>query len=106
MPAGVLLRVHALVGDPQRLGSVLRLERQVDGAVRAGDREAFTELGERAGRAGHDRPGDLVAGLEQRAEFVAAHAVCVAATVQVVAQVVGQPDQQRISRPGCPKVSL
>ena len=45
--AGVLLRVHALVGDPQGLVGVRRLGRERDRAVRAADPEAVAVLGER-----------------------------------------------------------
>ena len=95
---GVLLRVHALVGDAQRLGRVHRLAREHDRAVGAGDGEALAALGQRGGGAGDDRVGDLVARVEERAELVAAHPERAAAAGQVGREVAAEADEQRVAR--------
>ena len=93
----VLLRVHALVGDPQRLGRVHRLAREHDRAVGAGDGEALAALGQRACGARDDRVGDLVARVEERAELVAAHPERAAAAGQVGREVAAEADEQRVA---------
>src|SRR3712207_8980683 len=63
-----LVRVHALVGDAQRLRGVARLAREHDRAVGAADAEALALVRERGGGALDHRGGDLGAGAEERAE--------------------------------------
>ena len=104
-PAGVLLRIHALVGDPECFRGILRLEREEDRAVRAADREAFAVLGERLGRAGHHGREHLVARLEEGTELVASHPVGGPAAVQVVTRLLPRRTR-RASPAGWPKVSL
>src|SRR4029079_12620821 len=72
--AGVLDRVHALVGDAQGGRSVGRLARHAGDAVGAVDGEPGAVLAQRRGDA-----LDVRAVGEQRAELVAAHAVGAAA---------------------------
>ena len=69
----VLLGVHPLVGQPQRLGSVPRVGGQQDGAVRSADVEALAALGQRGGRVGQEAVDPARVG--QHAELVAAQAV-------------------------------
>ena len=76
----------------------MRLAREHDRAVGAGDGEALAALGQRAGGAGDDRVGDLVARVEERAELVAAHPERAAAAGQVGREVAAEADEQRVAR--------
>ena len=70
-----LVRVHALIGELERVGGVGGLERQVRGARRATDREAVAALLERVLRGGDDGLGPTGGRIDQRAELVTADPV-------------------------------
>ena len=73
--AAVLERVHAVVGQPQRLGGVARVAGERDQAVGGVDREGLGGLGQRVQRRDHDRVAGAGVVVEQQAELVAAQAV-------------------------------
>jgi len=73
--AAGLVRVHALIGELERVGGIGRLEWQVHGAGRAVDLEALTALVKRRLRGGDDGVGPGGGRVDQRAELVAADPV-------------------------------
>ena len=70
-----LARVHALVGQLDRVIGVVGLVGQQGHAVGGRDRELVAALGERVGGRGHARVEVVAARIEQHAELVAAEPV-------------------------------
>ena len=93
--AGVLVRVHALVGDEEGLAGDGRLLRDGDGAVGRGDREAVSALDERGGR----QQLDLIAaiGVGQDAELVAAEAIRTPVALDTAVERLPEAREERVA---------
>ncbi len=96
--AGVLLGVHALVGDAQGVVGAVGFGRERDRAVGAADPEAVALLGERERGAVEERDGILGPDLEEHAELVAAHAEDLPAGADVFAQVGAEAGEEDVAR--------
>src|SRR6185437_8425026 len=68
-----LLRVHALIREPERLRGGMRLVRDDRQSVRARDREIVADRAERRSGALGERLGSDLPGRSEQAELVAAH---------------------------------
>ena len=95
-PVG-LVRVHALVGQPQGLLRRRRLGRDAGEAVRAADLEGVAGVAERLG--GQQQQLVALAGRDrgEQAELVAAHPVDAAEALGRRLQALGQADEQRVA---------
>jgi hypothetical protein len=93
-----LLRVHRLVGEPERVARVVGELGHHHGAAGGRDREARSGLREGVARGGHDRLGGVVVGLEEDAELVAAEPVGATVAADGRGQVGAQPAEQRVAR--------
>ena len=92
---GVLLRVHALIGDQQSLLAAGRLAGDGDGAVGGGDGESVAMLGQRGGRRELDlRAG---AGVGEHAELVAPETIGPAMGPDAALECLAQAREQRVA---------
>ena len=95
--AAVLLQVHALVGDVERVLGAGGLRRQHHRAVGAGDREAVPVLAERLGGFREQLVDVAVLGRGEDAELVAAHPVRVATALDGLAERAAQADEEGVA---------
>ena len=95
--AALLLRVHALVGEPERLVGLGRLVGQRDRPYAAEIVEALAVLAQRALGARDHELGLRAVVAHDDAELVAAHPVGVAAPRDEAREVVAEPAEQRVA---------
>ena len=98
--AAGLLRVHALIGELERVSGVGGLERQVHGARRAADLEALAALVERDLGGGDDGVGPTGRRIDQRAELVTSDPVGAAVRPDRVGEALPEAREQRVIRRG------